>query len=442
MKTLIKNATLINEGEIKNVDVLIKNDRIEKIAAIIEDTNATEIDATNKLLIPGIIDDQVHFREPGFTHKANIYTESRAAVAGGVTSFMEMPNTNPTATTQQLLEEKYAIAANNSVANYSFFMGASNDNYDEVMHTDINNVCGIKVFMGSSTGNMLVDDEGTLSKLFANAPCLIATHCEDESRIRERKKIFENKEATAEIHPLIRDVETCYLSSSKAIELAKKYNTRLHILHISTAKETDLFNNEVPLKDKKITSEVCVHHLSLNDSYYNKLGNKMKCNPAIKSQTDQDSLWEALLDNRLDIIATDHAPHTLDEKLKTYKEAPSGLPLVQHSLQLMLQHYKNGKISLEHIVEKMCHAPATCFQMTNRGFVREGYYADLVLIEQNVNFEINKKTILYKCNWSPFEGEVFNYLIDSTFVNGNLIYTSKSGIKSDVTGSRLTFNRN
>jgi len=421
---------------------LIKNDRIQKIEAIIEDVNATEIDATNKFLVPGIIDDQVHFREPGYTHKANIYTESRAAVAGGVTSFMEMPNTNPTTTTQQLLENKYAIAANNSIANYSFFMGAGNDNYDEVMRTDVKNVCGIKVFMGSSTGNMLVDDEETLSKLFANAPCLIATHCEDESRIRDRKKLFENTEDSAKIHPLIRDVETCYLSSSKAIELAKKYNTRLHILHISTAKETALFTNEVPLKNKRITSEVCVHHLSLNDTYYDELGNKIKCNPAIKSVTDQESLWKALKDNRLDVIATDHAPHTLDEKSKPYKEAPSGLPLVQHSLLLMLQHYKNGKISLENIVEKMCHAPATCFQVTNRGFIREGYYADLVLIDQNVNFEISKKNIFYKCNWSPFEGQVFNYLINRTFVNGNTVYTSNNGISNSNMGNRLTFNRN
>lgn len=441
MKTLIKNAIVVNEGQIKNVDVLIRNDRIENIAPVVDDANAKEIDATNKLLIPGIIDDQVHFREPGFIHKANIYTESRAAVAGGVTSFMEMPNTKPTATTQTLLEEKYAIAAKNSPANYSFFMGASNDNYEEVMRTNIQNVCGIKVFMGSSTGNMLVDDEDTLSKLFANAPCLIATHCEDESRIKARINEYESASSTAEIHPKIRDVEACYLSSSKAVELAQKHNTRLHILHISTAKETGLFTNKLPLKNKRITAEVCVHHLSLNDTFYNKLGNKIKCNPAIKSPTDQNALWKALLDDRLDIIATDHAPHTIEEKAKPYNQAPSGLPLVQHSLLLMLKHFEEGRITLEKIVEKMCHAPAACFNVTERGFIREGYFADLVLIDQNVNFEISKKNILYKCNWSPFETTTFNYLINSTFVNGNIVYTNNNGIKSNITGSRLTFNR-
>lgn len=441
MKTIIKNTTLVNEGIIQHVDVLIKNERIEKIDPIINDANAKEIDATNKLLIPGIIDDQVHFREPGFTHKANIYTESRAAVAGGITSFMEMPNTKPTATTQLLLEEKYGIAAKNSLSNYSFFMGASNDNYEEVMKTDIQNVCGIKIFMGSSTGNMLVDDESTLSKLFANAPCLIATHCEDESRIRKRKSEYETTKSTAEIHPIIRDVEACYLSSSKAIDLAKKHNTRLHILHISTAKETDLFTNEISLKDKRITAEVCVHHLSLNDSMYSQLGNKMKCNPAIKSQADQDMLWKALLDNRLDIIATDHAPHTIEEKSKLYNEAPSGLPLVQHSLLLMLKHFEEGRITLENVVEKMCHAPAVCFGVTDRGFIREGYFADLVLVDQNIIFEINKKNILYKCNWSPFEGNTFNYLVNTTFVNGNIVYTSKNGVNNNITGNRLTFNR-
>jgi len=442
MKTIIKNATIVNEGKIQNADVLIHNERIEKIASIINDVNAEEIDATNKLLMPGVIDDQVHFREPGFTHKANINTESRAAVAGGTTSFMEMPNTKPTATTQKLLEEKYSIAANNSLANYSFFMGASNNNYDEVMRTNVQNVCGIKVFMGSSTGNMLVDDESTLSKLFANAPCLIATHCEDESRIRARRAEFEKSDSSAEMHPVIRDVEACYLSSSKAIELAKKHNTRLHILHISTAKETNLFSNEMPLKDKRITAEVCVHHLSLNDSFYTKLGNQMKCNPAIKSKFDQNAIWEALLDDRLDIIATDHAPHTLEEKAKPYNEAPSGLPLVQHGLLLMLKHYKAGKISLEKMVEKMCHAPATCFQIKNRGFIREGYFADLVLIDKNINYKINKKNILYKCNWSPFENDEFSYRVNRTFVNGNIVYTNSNGINDSINGNRLTFNRN
>lgn len=441
MKTIIKNATLVNEGLVQNLDVLIKNERIEKIAPIIDEADAKEIDATNKLLIPGIIDDQVHFREPGFTHKANIYSESRAAVAGGVTSFMEMPNTKPTATTQALLAEKYDIAAKSSLANYSFFMGASNNNYEEVMKTDVQNVCGLKIFMGSSTGNMLVDDEATLSKLFANAPCLIATHCEDESRIRTRKNSYESAVSTAAIHPVIRDETACYLSSNKAIDLAKKHNTRLHILHISTAKETGLFTNEIALKDKRITAEVCVHHLSLDDSTYASLGNKMKCNPAIKSKADQNALWKALLDDRLDIIATDHAPHTAEEKAKPYFEAPSGLPLVQHTLLLMLKHYQEGRITLEKLVEKMCHAPAICFEMTERGFIREGYYADLVLIDQNVNFEINKKNILYKCKWSPFEGTVFNFLVNSTFVNGNIVFTHKNGIDEHFTGKRLSFNR-
>jgi len=441
MKTVIKNVQLINEGKIIETDVLIVDDRIEKIATQIDTKQAIEIDGEGHYLMPGVIDDQVHFREPGLTHKADIFTESRAAVAGGTTSFMEMPNTNPPAISQQKLEEKYVIGEKTSLANYSFFMGAANDNYDEVMKTDIKNVCGIKIFMGSSTGNMLVDNEKTLEQIFANAPCLIATHCEDEERILARKKQYANKAIYATFHPIIRDAKACYLSSSKAIELAKKHNTRLHVLHISTKDEVELFSNEIPLKDKRITAEVCVHHLSLNDSLYPTLGTKMQCNPAIKSEADQNALWQALLDNHFDIIATDHAPHTIEEKAQAYGKAPSGLPLVQHALQLMLGHYKAGKISLEKMVEKMCHAPAICFTIKERGFVREGYFADLVLFNKE-NYTIDKSNILYKCNWSPFEGKVFDYSISKTFVNGHIAYSKELGINDLHMGKRLYFDRN
>jgi len=441
MKTIIKNAHIVNEGIITEGDLLINHSRIEKIAPQIDVPHANEINAEGQYLIPGVIDDQVHFREPGLTHKANIFTESKAAVAGGTTTFMEMPNTKPSATTQQLLEDKYQIASKNAWANYSFFMGAANDNYEEVMRTDIKNVCGIKIFMGSSTGHMLVDDSSILEKLFANVPCLIATHCEDENRIKERMEKYGQEKPHATLHPIIRDEEACYLSSSKAVEMAQKHTTRLHILHISTAKELSLFNNTTPLKNKKITSEVCVHHLSLNDTSYDTLGNQMKCNPAIKSANDQTKLWEGLLNDTLDIVATDHAPHTKEEKEKSYFEAPSGLPLVQHSLLLMLQHSTEGKISLEKIVEKMCHAPAVCFQIKERGFIREGYFADLVLLKKDTSYQINKQNILYKCAWSPFTGKVFDNIIMRTIVNGNTVYHHQNITAEEPNGLRLEFDR-
>ncbi len=445
MNQLIKNITVVNEGKQFVSDMLIKDGRIERIDPEISiDYNISEINGEGKILFPGVIDDQVHFRQPGLTHKADIASESAAAAAGGVTTFMEMPNTKPSTLTKELLEEKYAIADQVSPVNYSFFMGASNDNYDEVMRTDIENVCGIKIFMGSSTGNMLVDNQAILEKIFANAPCLIATHCEDEPRIRERTAAFKEKygeEATAVLHPEIRDVEACYLSSSRAIDLAKQHNTRLHILHISTAKETDLFRNDIPLTEKRITSEVCVHHLSLNDQLYPSLGNNIKCNPAIKSASDQETLWKALLDDRLDIIATDHAPHTTEEKSKHYFEAPSGLPLIQHTLYLMLQHHSEGRISLERIVEKMCHAPAQCFNIRKRGYLREGYFADAVILEKGAKFQIKKENILHKCNWSPFEGKVFDWQINRTLVNGNIAYSFDNHKVSGKFGMRLQFDR-
>lgn len=441
MKTIIKNARIVNEGNITESDLLISKNRIEKIAGEIDEANANEINAEGLYLLPGIIDDQVHFREPGLTHKANIYTESKAAVAGGTTTFMEMPNTKPSATTQKLLEDKYQIASKNAWANYSFYMGAANNNYDEVMQTDIQKVCGIKIFMGSSTGNMLVDDSAVLEKIFMHAPCLIATHCEDENRIKQRLEQYKQQKPDAALHPVIRDEEACFLSSSKAVVLAKKHQTRLHILHISTGKELSLFNNNIPLNEKKITSEVCVHHLSLNDTFYKKLGNQIKCNPAIKSTEDQNELWKGLLNDTLDVVATDHAPHTIEEKSKTYFEAPSGLPLVQHSLLLMLQHHSEGRISIEKIVEKMCHAPAICFQIKDRGFIREGYFADLVLVKKDVSFQINLDNILYKCAWSPFTGKVFDNIIMRTIVNGHTVFHSEEGVVNAPNGLRIEFDR-
>jgi len=441
MKTIIKNARIVNEGNIIEGDLLINKSRIEKIAPQINEPNANEINAESLYLLPGVIDDQVHFREPGLTHKANIFTESKAAVAGGTTTFMEMPNTKPSTTTKTLLENKYQIASKNAWANYSFYMGAANNNYEEVMQTNVQNVCGIKIFMGSSTGNMLVDDHAVLEKLFANAPCLIATHCEDENRILQRKEQYRLKKPNTALHPIIRDEEACFLSSSKAINLAKKHNTRLHILHISTGKELSLFESNTPLANKRITNEVCVHHLSLNDTFYKTLGNKMQCNPAIKSTNDQNQLWVGLLNDTLDIIATDHAPHTLEEKSMPYFEAPSGLPLVQHSLLLMLQHHTEGKITLEKLVEKMCHAPATCFQIKDRGFIREGYFADLVLIKKGASYQINAENILYKCGWSPFTGKVFDNIIMRTIVNGITAFYSPQGVIDAPNGLRLEFDR-
>jgi dihydroorotase len=449
-KYLIKNVQVVNEGRITPSDILLKDGRIEKIASQIDEP-AIEINGERKFLFPGVIDDQVHFREPGLTHKATIYTEARAAVAGGVTSFMEMPNTIPNALTMELLEEKYAIAAKTSVANYSFYMGTSNDNAEEVLKTNDRrkDICGIKIFMGSSTGNMLVDSPNTLDRVFRESEVLIATHCEDERIIRQNleKLMASGKQLEAADHPLIRDEEACFESSLLAIQIAKKYNTRLHILHISTAKELALFTNMFPLKQKRITAEVCVHHLHFTSDDYALLGNKIKCNPAIKAPQNREALWAALLDDRLDVIATDHAPHTLQEKNEPYAKAHAGLPLVQHPLLLMLHYHKQGKISLEKIAEKMSHAVADCFQVKDRGYIREGYFADLVLVDLNKPNTVSSENIFYKCGWSPLEGFTFPSTITHCFVNGHLAYTGPEAGKENgvldesVKGMRLTFDR-
>jgi dihydroorotase len=443
---LIKNIQVVNEGHITTADVLITGGRIEKIQPQILNTavSCIEINGEGKYLLPGCIDDQVHFREPGLTHKANIYTEAKAAVAGGVTSFMEMPNTIPNALTQDLLEDKYKIAAHTSLANYSFYMGTGNDNSDEVLRTNDkrNDVCGIKIFMGSSTGNMLVDNPNTLDKIFRESEVLIATHCEDESIIkRNLEKIMANgRELVPADHPIIRDEEACYESSLYAIQIAKKYNTRLHILHISTEKELQLFTNLFPLKDKRITAEVCVHHLHFTSDDYAELGNRIKCNPAIKAPHNKEALWKGLLDDRLDVIATDHAPHTWEEKNEQYAKAHAGLPLVQHPLLLMLHYYHMGRISLEKIVEKMSHAVANCFQVKERGYIREGYYADLVIVDLNQSYTVSKENILYKCGWSPLEGKQFPATITHSFVNGHLVYGNGVWNESQQ-GQRLSFDR-
>jgi dihydroorotase len=438
---LIKNASIVNEGQIKSADVLIKNGLIEKIASTIDSTSDREIDAEGLYLLPGLIDDQVHFREPGLTHKADIWHESRAAVAGGTTSFMEMPNTVPNTLTQTLLEEKYQIASRQSLANYSFYMGAANDNLDQVLRTDPRTVCGIKVFMGSSTGNMLVDNESTLEQIFSEVPMLIATHCEDEATIRRNLEHYKEKGTLKiEQHPLIRSAEACYLSSSKAVQMAQKYGTRLHILHISTERETHLFRNDVPLSEKKITAEACIHHLWFSDEDYSSKGNLIKWNPAVKSATDREGVMKALLDGRIDVIATDHAPHTLAEKEKAYEDAPSGGPLVQHALLALLDLYRQGKISLEEIVQKSAHNTATCFRVERRGFIREGYWADIVLADIDKPYRIDKANIRSKCGWSPFEGHEFGASIAYTFVSGNLVY-EKGNIIEGITGKRLHFER-
>ncbi len=441
---LILNAKLVNEGQVLEKDVFVNHGRIEQIGNDLQHLAAEQvIDGSGQYLMPGVIDDQVHFREPGLTHKATIYTESKAAVAGGTTTFMEMPNTVPNALTQELLEDKYQIAARTSLANYSFFMGASNDNLNEVLRTDPANVCGIKIFMGSSTGNMLVDNESTLSTLFRESPMLIATHCEDEATVRQRLEIYKQKygnDAPARIHPEIRNEEACLKSSSMAVELAKKHNTRLHILHISTGDELVLFDNTKPLREKRITAEVCVHHLWFTADDYETLGNQIKCNPAIKDHHHKPLLWQGLLDNRLDIIATDHAPHTWEEKSQNYWQAPSGVPLVQHSLLMMLEASNEGKISLERVVEKMCHAPADCFQIDQRGYVREGYHADLVLVDPNRGFDVSKDTIYYKCGWSPLEGKSFSSTVTHTIVSGHVVYQNGQFDKSQQ-GKRLQFVR-
>lgn len=442
---LLKNGTIINEGKQFVSDILIKNGKIEKIAPSIQiDFAIEEIDLNGKLVLPGCIDDQVHFREPGLTHKADIRSESRAAVAGGITSFMEMPNTVPNTLTQELLEDKYQIASQSSLANYSFFMGASNDNIEEVLKTNKRDVCGIKIFMGSSTGNMLVDNETTLTSLFSRVqPMLIATHCEDEATIQKNIQIYRERygeDVPVECHPLIRNTEACYTSSSMAVGLAKKYGTRLHILHISTEKELSLFDNNLPLEEKLITAEACVHHLWFSDQDYKEKGNFIKWNPAVKSTTDRDAIWKALLDNRIDVVATDHAPHTLEEKSQSYFKAPSGGPLVQHALLAMLEKTKEGLITIERVVEKMAHAPATLFKIEERGYIREGYYADLVIVDPTKGITISKNNVLSKCGWSPFEGTNFSHSIDSTYVNGQLVYAN-GVILENGNGKRLLFNR-
>lgn len=441
--TLIRNALLINEGKICLADVFIQNGLITQIGQSLEVQADKSIDADGKYLMPGVIDDQVHFREPGLTHKADIYSESKAAVAGGITSFMEMPNTKPQTLTQELLKQKYQRAKEVSLANYSFFMGASNDNLEEVLKTDPKNVGAIKIFMGSSTGNMLVDDKSVLENIFEKSKMLIAVHCEDEATIQQNTAHYKSiygEDVPIEMHPKIRSDEACYKSSSMAIELAKKHDTRLHVFHLSTAKEMELFRNDIPLEEKRITAEVCIHHLWFDDSQYSDKGTHIKWNPAVKSKADKEAVFEALLDDRIDIIATDHAPHTLEEKNNTYFKAPSGGPLVQHALVAMLELYHQGKIRLEKIVEKMCHAPAICFQIENRGFIKKGYAADLVLVEIDNPWEVNKDNILYKCAWSPFEGDTFKSRVTHTWVNGHLAYQNGSFDESQK-GHRLTFDR-
>ena len=442
---LIKNCTVVNGGQSRVQDVYISNGRIEKIADTIQPNGAvTELNGEGKHLLPGAIDDQVHFREPGLTHKATIYTESKAAVAGGVTSFMEMPNTMPPAFTQELLEQKYQIAANTSLANYSFYMGTSNTNTEEALQTNKrkNEICGIKIFMGSSTGGLLVDNYLTLEKLFSESEVLIATHCENEKIIKENAEKIRNAKGQLQIadHPLIRDENACFESSLTAIQFAKKHKSRLHILHISTEKELQLFSNMMPLEEKRITAEVCVHHLHFTADDYASKGNLIKCNPAIKAALNKEALWKALLDNRLDVIATDHAPHTMEEKNLPYEKAHAGLPLVQHGVLLMLQYVKEGRIPIEKVVEKMSHAVAQCYQLRERGYIREGYFADLILVDLNSHTIVNKGNILYKCGWSPFEGSDFPAAITHTWINGNLVYGNGVWDES-YKGQRLLFNR-
>lgn len=442
---LILNGKIVNEGSVFEGDILIEGEYITALGKDLSSHKADKvIDAKGKLVLPGAIDDQVHFREPGLTHKGNLFTESRAAVAGGVTSFMEMPNTSPAATTQELLEQKYQRASEVSLANYSFFMGTTNSNYDELMRTNPKNVCGIKIFMGSSTGDMLVDSASTLEKVFSESPTIIATHCEDDPLIKKNQQKFieevgEDK-LTAKYHPLIRSAEACYNSSSFAVSLAKKHGTRLHILHISTAKELSLFENTLPLKDKKITAEACIHHLWFSDADYAQKGNYIKWNPAVKTATDRDAIFAAVLDGRIDVIATDHAPHTIEEKEQSYLKAPSGGPLVQHSVVAMLEFWHQGKITLEKIVEKMAHNPAILFEIEKRGFIREGYKADLVIVDPNSDWTVSKENILYKCAWSPFEGYSFKSRVTHTFVSGHLAYEDGK-LNDGIKGQRLTFER-
>jgi dihydroorotase len=442
--TLILQANIVNEGKVFQGDVLIKGRHIETIGKDLSSVKAdTVINANGRYLLPGAIDDQVHFREPGLTHKGTIFTESRAAVAGGVTSFMEMPNTNPPVFTQALLEDKYQIAARTSLANYSFFLGAGNDNLDEVMKTDIRQVCGLKIFMGSSTGNLLVDDITALEGFFSRFPAIIATHCEDEATIRKNSGDYKEQygeEVPIECHPLIRSAEACYKSSSSAVALAKKHGTRLHILHISTARELELFDNTIPLEQKKITAEACIHHLWFNEADYKTLGTRIKWNPAVKTQHDQQAIFQGVLDDRLDVIATDHAPHTWEEKQNTYFKAPSGGPLVQHSLVAMLEFCRQGRITLEKVVQKMSHNPAILFQIEKRGFIREGYFADLVLVDLDKPWTVTKENIRSKCGWSPLEGVTFQAAVTHTFVSGHLAYADGVLNESNM-GQRLLFDR-
>ena len=442
---LIKNAKIVNEGTIFEGDLLIENDLIVEIAENIslKSSSCKIIDAQGSYLIPGAIDDQVHFREPGLTHKGNIESESKAAIAGGITSYIEQPNTLPNAITQELLEDKYAIAAQKSYANYSFMMGGTNDNLDELLKTNPKNVAGIKLFLGSSTGNMLVDNEEVLEKIFSCTSMLIAVHCEDETTIKNNLAIYTaqyGEDIPITAHHLIRSEEACYISSSKAVELAKKTGARLHVFHISTAKELSLFTNKIPLEEKKITAEVCIHHLWFSNEDYEKKGNLIKWNPAVKTPEDRDALWEALLDDRIDVIATDHAPHTLEEKQQKYNKAPSGGPLVQHAVVAMFEKFHQGKISIEKIVEKMCHNPAKIFKIEKRGFIKIGYFADLVIVNPGMPWSVNKSNILYKCGWSPFENYTFKSRITHTFVNGQLVYNNFK-IKDIRSGKRLLFDR-
>ncbi len=443
-RILIKNAKIINEGAIITGDVLIEGAIIVEVGTFDKvPTDAKIIDALGKYLMPGVIDDQVHFREPGLTHKANIATESKAAVAGGITTFIEMPNTVPQATTQKLLQDKFDVAAKTSYANYSFMFGGTNDNLEELLKTDPKNVAAIKLFLGSSTGNMLVDDEVVLEKIFSSTKMLIAVHCEDETIIQDNlasAKAIYGDTIPIELHPKIRSEEACYTSSSKAVALAKKTGARLHVFHLSTAKETVLFRNDIPLEEKQITAEVCIHHLWFDDSFYKEKGTLIKWNPAIKTKEDKKGLWKALLTDKIDVIATDHAPHTLEEKHQVYTKAPSGGPLVQHGLLAMLEATHHGILSLEKLVEKMCHNPAILFQIEKRGFIKKGYYADLVLVDLESPQMVTKDTILYKCGWSPFEGTTFNSEITHTFVNGVLMY-NQGEFNEENKGVQLTFNR-
>ena len=440
---LIKNARIVNEGTTKTGDVLIENGLIKQIGYSIEDDSVTNIDAAGKYLLPGMIDDQVHFREPGLTHKANIETESRAAVAGGITTFIEQPNTVPQATTQELLQDKFDIAEKSSYTNYSFMFGGTNDNLEELLKTNPKNVAGIKLFLGSSTGNMLVDNTEVLEKIFSSTKLIISVHCEDEETIRKNtahyKEIYGDN-IPIELHPIIRSEEACYISSSRAIELAKKTGARLHIFHLSTAKEMELFRNDIPLEEKQITAEVCVHHLWFSDEDYKEKGTLIKWNPAVKKASDREALWEALLNDKIDVLATDHAPHTLEEKSNPYTKAPSGGPLVQHALLALTEKVKEGVWSIEKLVEKACHNPAKIFQIEKRGFIREGYFADLVIIDDEMPQTVTKENVHYKCGWSPFEGTTFSSTITQTFVNGVLVYNNGK-FDHQTKGQRITFNR-